>query len=1107
MPRLIAFLLVILFSFFSSSGQEVELGIQYGHNGRVDATCYSKDNKLLLSGGDKLVKLWDVQTGREIRSYIGHSGFVSCVAFSPDEKLILSSGGLDRTVRIWNTQSGKCLQVLYGHNDDIFSTEFSPDGKYVLSSSADSLFILWDVQTGKELKCFPKQKGSVNLATFIKKGREILSITSDTIIKIWDVATAKCQRELHSSQRAYNGAVDRDGKTLVTIGRPFFDVNTDSKIKKTFTVWDLESGKVLRSFPATGSSVSCICFHPDGKSFATTTNYGELWLWDVQTGAHLTEFKASSHANQVSFSSDGRFLASGGWRGEIFISHVKSGNTVNSLVGNLSSINVVCFSPNGKLMASGNSKGFVKCWDLEKGEIILSVEDRYQEITQVAFSPDGKYLLSGGGLGGNMVMRRIADGELIWRSGRHTNDITAICFSPDGKYVLSGGNNASLNPETSYTIKLWDIKSTGADIKTFKGHTRKVTAVRFSEDGKKIISGSDDNTIRQWDIESGNEEQKIVLTDGYTDRLAISTDGKVAASGWGDTIKIWDIPNTKVVQILKTRLGFGQPMTFSADGKKLFYSHLETIYEAEIATGSILQKYTGHKEGVKSLDVSQDEKYLLSSAQDKTIKLWNKSTGKELLTFLGVNGTGKDFLIITPGNYYKCSKGGTLSAHYCAGNKVYLLEQFDLRFNRPDLVLASTGLTSLPLIDSYHKAWLKRIKKMKVDTNSFSKTIHTPELSILNSDYFFSDATTGYILELKASDSLFPLAKLHVYVNGNPVYGSGGLSLLYLKTKELGKNIPLSILPKQNHIEAWVENSSGTSSVVASLTLSPEKEGMKRPVYQKPTGKQETSGTDLWVISIGVSKFDNPDMNLDYASKDAKDVMNHFNLSKTSYGKIHSYLLLDKQLSIDTLTKIRKKLCSSRTGDKVVVFYAGHGLLNKDLDYFLATSKTDFSNPENGGIPFETMQNILDSIPATDKVLFVDACHSGEIDKEESSLGKNLKPEQGVLKFRGFNSTQTTNTGSGNSFELMKELFTDPGKGSGAVVISSASGGEYALEGKEWKNGIFTYCLLSYLKKSSGPVKMSELRESLYTEVYRISGGKQHPTTREDNLLNDFLLW
>ena len=255
-------------------------------------------------------------------------------------------------------------------------------------------------------------------------------------------------------------------------------------------------------------------------------------------------------------------------------------------------------------------------------------------------------------------------------------------------------------------------------------------------------------------------------------------------------------------------------------------------------------------------------------------------------------------------------------------------------------------------------------------------------------------------------------------------------------------------------------------------------------------------------------------MNLTYAAKDASDLISAFESNGENYENITILKYLNQEATTSNILQSKEILQKSKVNDEVVVFVAGHGLLDANLDYYLATHDVDFLNPSTKGLKYENLEGLLDGIPARKKVMFLDACHSGEVDKEaKGEQTASSISTTGNVKFRGFNSSTNNSMGLQNSFKMMQELFADLRRGTGAVVISSASGAEYAFESPEWNNGVFTYSLLEGLKSGNcdenedGEIRMSELRNYVMTRVAELTNGNQHPTSRNENLEFDFKIW
>jgi hypothetical protein len=327
---------------------------------------------------------------------------------------------------------------------------------------------------------------------------------------------------------------------------------------------------------------------------------------------------------------------------------------------------------------------------------------------------------------------------------------------------------------------------------------------------------------------------------------------------------------------------------------------------------------------------------------------------------------------------------------------------------------------------------------------------------------------------------------LYIEVNGvpEPVYKIGPVM-----EAELRFTVILS--EGNNKISACVQNEKGILS-------------LKEQILVK--NNQRTKKPSLYLITIGSGEFKDTAMNLAFAAKDADDIARYFGKDKR-YGKIIAQNYTGKAVNKSILHEIEQTLANASTKDMVMIFFAGHGLLDKNFNYYLSTWETDFNAPEKNSLLYSDLENCIANCRARKKLLLLDACHSGEIDKETAAVDKDgLKVVYGDVKFRGTMSFMESN----KAFELSKVLFADVDKSVGAAVISSSGGAEVSLEGKKWNNGVFTHVLLSGLKSKKadlngdGDTNVSELMYYVNENVKLLTGGKQTPTSRVENIYFDF---
>jgi WD40 repeat protein len=218
-------------------------------------------------------------------------------------------------------------------------------------------------------------------------------------------------------------------------------------------------------------------------------------------------------------------------------------------------------------------------------------------------------------------------GELHTFTG-HEGGVKTIAYSPDGKFLLSGGEDQ--------TLKLWDVAS-GKELRTFIGHRDAVTSVAFSPDGRLAVSGSSDSTLRLWEVASGHELQTTESLGWKVTSVAFSPDGKFVASAADDSqVKLWALPK---LERMRTFTGHGWRVTsvaFSPDGNfSLSGSEDDSLKLWDVAKGQEVRSFRNGLANVTCVAFSPDGRFGLSGGRDKAVKLWNLTNGREVQRFEG----------------------------------------------------------------------------------------------------------------------------------------------------------------------------------------------------------------------------------------------------------------------------------------------------------------------------------------------------------------------------------------------------------------------------------------------------------------------------------------
>ncbi|WP_392530274.1 protein kinase [Nostoc sp. C117] len=248
-----------------------------GESGRTTKTTDINWGILASGSWDNTIKLWDINTGKEIRTLIGHTNWVNSVAFSPDGKL-LASGSADCTIKLWQVNTGIEIQTFTGHSDSVSSVAYSPrtatttnsqDRQLVASGSNDYTIKLWQAYTGRNICTLTGHSFFVNCIAFSHDGEILASGSGDNTIKLWHINTGKeIQTFTGHSDSVWSVAFSRDRQFLVS-----------GSWDKTIKLWHLQSGREISTLTGHSSYVRCVAFSPDGQTLVSSGDDDTIKIW------------------------------------------------------------------------------------------------------------------------------------------------------------------------------------------------------------------------------------------------------------------------------------------------------------------------------------------------------------------------------------------------------------------------------------------------------------------------------------------------------------------------------------------------------------------------------------------------------------------------------------------------------------------------------------------------------------------------------------------------------------------------------------------------------------------------------------------------------------
>ncbi|MEG5034415.1 serine/threonine-protein kinase [Microcoleus sp. AT3-D2] len=290
-------------------------------------------------------------------------------------------------------------------------------------------------------------------------------------------STQFLQRSLDNVGSVNAIALSPDGQTLV------------SASFGTIRIWNVRTGRLVQTLNSVHSkkSVKTLAVSPDSSILASGGDDNNVILWDLKTGRRMRTIAAhKATVNEIAFSRDGQTLASGSDDKTVRLWNVRTGSRLRTLSGHAGGVNAIALSRDGKTLASGSEDKTVRLWNLGTGEVRRIITGHRGPVTAVAFSPNGKIVASAS-TDNTIRLSNVQNGKRTRTFKGHSSWVRTIAFSPDSRTLISGGGD----------IIVWDLK-TGKERSTLSGHSKFVSSVAIARDSKTFVTGSPDRTIKIW---------------------------------------------------------------------------------------------------------------------------------------------------------------------------------------------------------------------------------------------------------------------------------------------------------------------------------------------------------------------------------------------------------------------------------------------------------------------------------------------------------------------------------------------------------------------------------------------------------------------------------
>ena len=1076
--------LIIWLAFFlytNANSQTLETAVQRGHTRAVKSVDFSNDGAFIISGSeDKTMKLWEVASGRELRTYNGHQSTVNDVIFSPNDQQLISASR-DGHIYFWDVLTGNILKSYEQLEENILRLALSPDGNYLAVGSTGEKIHVYDTRLDSIIYSVQGSRMARDNVFINSKGNQLITGLDDRIVNVYELTTGKLIASYGPTQGMCGGCITQGISTqndeVIYASRYVgFKMFRDTVVSSVFWQEPVENfttlninaeSTLLVSVDEDSSMVWDVVkgvrkYTLDASQKETSPKYG------IDLTHRITE-RRSDRFNDANFSPNGRWVVTGDNSNMIIIWDAKTGKKVSTFYGYLS------FPPEDGLGFDPNSY-----WESFTSGLVALKND-------VQLSPDGKYAYRSK-IGFEVRKWEVSTGNIMQRYGGHAKVVMDFQLSKDGKRLLTGGGD--------WQVHLYDAKS-GELIEKFEGHRGIVWDVGFSNDNSKIVSSSADGTVKVWDISTGEQLQSIYLSGDRT-KVATAYTVKFAPNDLylivGNTngeLQRWDIDTGKKVQELIGHTNVSMDYEFFDNGTKMvsvgwdnsvrtwdlasgfqirkFKGHSDPVHAVAISSnnswmatagtgrviilwdinsGKLLKKFSGHKSIISSVQFSEDNKYLVSGSVDGITKIWNLETGTEIITHYVIGKN--DWLVKDAKGYFSGTDGAQKQVFFVKGNESFSLDQFFDQYYDPDLLKGalSGGVKQEGILEKLNKY---PPPSVKIEYPTYGQVQQKSQIDVI----------------AETTNNGGGIKTISIFHNGKIV--SLKESEFYTKV-ESGKSIiqkfKLNLIPGINRIKAIATNTNSIESKPAEVIVE----------YKTPT--QETV---LYLLAVGINIYKNPSLNLNYAKNDAKAFVDIIKKdSDVLFDRVETHELYNEEASKTNIMGVLDLLSNKiKPGDVFYFYYAGHGSMVEEQFYFVPTENTRLYSKDKllkDGISAEQLKEKFRKIAALKQLVVIDACQSGG--------SAELLASRGAME---------------------EKAMAQLSRSAGIHVLSAAGSEQFATEFEALGHGVFTYVLLEALKGKAdgapkdGTVTIYELKsyiDSLVPEYsQKFKGKPQFPYT------------
>ncbi|MFA6208254.1 MAG: WD40 repeat domain-containing protein [Candidatus Obscuribacterales bacterium] len=651
---------------------------QGGHTDTIFAMAISADNKTAVTAGaDLAVRVWDVESGRNLHTLIGHTKAIYAVAFSPDGKFIASADSTG-VVLVWNTASGRLYRRFVRSGEEILQLAFSADGHRLATGDRAGRIYIWKLESGMTPTILESHSDYVQALAFSEDGKYLVSGSKDQAVKIWDLETKVSTHTFDSGFHCIGKVGFRND------GRAVFAANDKNEVK----AWSRETFKEL--------STDEVLSIPGGASFQADGVihdhlFGPFYSGiSILNGRKIESFIDSTiHIEFFVISKDGQKLLTAGSDNVVRVWDVATRHELQKFAGHSGLITAIVFTPDGKGIAVDCIDG-VRFLEKRAKPLVNVLADQsvgssssysrsrwrfHDDVSPFALNYDGQAIAYVNQM--RSVSLGLLESDKIMGYLPAQGSVLSLKFSPDLQTIAVWTINGIIN--------LYSVK--GKSLHSFEVGRNQQACMSFNAKGDQLAVGGSENVI--FDVVSGARMNLPVFASGCPTAITYSADGNwIARDSVDGTVGIFNASTGKEQYRFKEKFGNETSLAFSDDSKFLAIGdRVLGLRLWRVGTSTEPQAINNSKRpthSVRSLAFTHDGKFLATGDGDNAVSFWDVSSRKLKAKLYLL--AGKQWAIVDDSGHFDCSAYGRVLLRTKIKNRYVDLREARESYYRPGLM-------------------------------------------------------------------------------------------------------------------------------------------------------------------------------------------------------------------------------------------------------------------------------------------------------------------------------------------------------------------------------------------------------------------------------------